>query len=252
MNPIISTKALTAICLTSLISLCALPNVVLAESPKQSPRQGLPGRRVGGGTRGGDQPLSATPLTALIPENNLALTVAESPKLFFYLPKFANQQQVEFILNDANEETVYETTFMTPNNSGVISLSLPASTTKSLEIGKNYHWYLSIINSSGDRAADISVDGWIQRSQATPAIVAKLKNLSPLKRADLYVANNLWSDALATVADLRLSRPKDAAITAKWAQLLQSVKLDKLAKEPLVQYQLSKQQPTPIQSENRL
>ncbi|MBV9387014.1 MAG: DUF928 domain-containing protein [Chroococcidiopsidaceae cyanobacterium CP_BM_ER_R8_30] len=54
----------------------------------------------------------------------------------FYVPKTAARAW-EFVLQDANDEQFYKATFKPTDKPGVVSLSLPANSTKaSLEIGK--------------------------------------------------------------------------------------------------------------------
>lgn len=223
-----------AICLTSLLtlSLGSLPELVLAGETNTA-RQGLPGRRVGGGTRG-DCNFGEKTLTALIPKNNLGLTVADNPKLFFYVPQTSDSQVVEFVLRDEADRQVYETTFKTTGTSGIISVSLPESAPlKALKSGKKYHWYFSIICNAQDRASDVSIDGWIQKVEPSPSLASELEKVAPLERAALYAAADLWHEALTTLAQLRHSRPHDSTIAAKWEQLLQSAGLDNIAQESL-------------------
>ena len=219
----------TAICLTSLLTLFlnSFPKPVVAQLTQ---RQGLPGRRVGGGTRG-ECNFSEKSLMALIPKSNLGLAVAANPKLFFYIPQTSDSPEVEFVLNDEAGSPVYETIFKAIGTSGVVSLKLPDSTP--LKIGKKYHWYLSVICNAQDRASDVSVDGWIQRVELSPTLASELKKAEPTKRAAVYAAADLWYVALATLAELRLSRPNDATISAEWAQLLQSVGLENIIQEPI-------------------
>lgn len=223
-----------AICLTSVLtlSLGGFLEPVLAGDVNRA-RLGLPGRRVGGGTRG-ECNFGEKTLTALIPKNNLGLTVAGHPKFFFYIPETSDSQAVEFVLRDETDRQVYEKTFKTTGTSGVISLSLPESAQlKPLEIGKKYHWYLSVICNAQNRAQDISVDGWIQRVEPNRTLASKLEKVAPRERAALYAASDLWHEALTTLAQMRHSRPNDSTIAAEWAQLLQSVGLDNIAQEPV-------------------
>ena len=233
MHCIKSHLLIPAICLSSLLtlSLGSFPQLVLAEN-SNTPRQGLPGRRVGGGSRGncnfGDKTL-----TALIPKNNLGVTVAGHPKFFFYIPQTTNSQLVEFVLRDETDRQIYETTFKTTGTSGVISLSLPNSAPlKALQIGKKYQWYFSIICNAQNRANDVSVDGWIQRVEPSPTLASELEKAAPRERAALYATAGIWHEALTTLAALHHSRPNDSTIATEWAQLLQSVGLDNIAQEP--------------------
>lgn len=238
MYKIISRQALRVICLTSVVTLFAssLPTLVLAQKTNQT-RQGLPGRRVAAGSRSLEVAIAGKQLTALVPETNLSLTLAAHPTLFFYVPKAAKPQVVEFVLNDSNDQLVYEKTFTISGNSGIMSVSIPASAAKPIELGQNYHWFFSIIHDSEDRSHDSSVEGWITRVQPNPNLISQLEKVQPSERVAIYAANNLWQDALTTLAELRGYDLNDAAFEPAWRQLLQSVKLDYIAQEPLLKNQ---------------
>lgn len=237
-------RAFTAICLASLLTLsCGFSEQVLAQ--KQS-REGFPGRRIGGGSRGGC-PFGAKRLTAIVPENNLGLTVAAYPTFFFYIPQTPTPQAVEFVLLDDNDRQVYQTKFMTTGDSGIVHLSLPDQAgLPPLAIGKDYHWYFSMLCNPANRAYDVFVEGWIQRVEPNAVLASKLEKASSLERADLYASAGLWHEALVTLAELRRDRPYDSAIAANWTKLLQFVGLDTIAQEPLIDYQSSRQPLTRI------
>lgn len=215
---------------------------VRAERPRtDTRRQGLPGRRVGGGTRG-DCYVGEKTLTALIPKNNLGLTVSANPTFFFYVPQSSNAQLVEFVLRDENDQLVYEQQLKTNGPSGIVSFSLAeASVSERLDINQKYQWYFSIICNPQNRAHDVSVNGWVQRVEPTPTLTRELEAVTLPERAALYAEAGLWHDALTTLAQLRYSRPYDSTLAAQWAQLLQSVGLDEVAQEPLVNSLLSVQ-----------
>jgi hypothetical protein len=232
-------KVIAVIGLTSILSIFSstIPKQLLAQSSNQ-PREGLPGRRVGGGTRSG-QILN---LVALLPQNNQGLTFSETPTFFFYIPETKKPEMGEFVLLDENEETVYQTNFTTNGDSGIVSInSAETNPTKLLEIGKVYKWYFSIIRDPNDRSADTFITGSIQRVQPNQDLDNQLKQASLLDRASLYAANNFWYDAIVSLAELRYSNPADADVAAKWTQLLQSVNLEDIAQEPLLKAQASTQ-----------
>lgn len=208
----------------------SFPALLLAQQ-SNTVKVGLPGRRVGGGTRGNCN-FGEKKLTALVPKNNLALTVVANPQLFFYIPPKTDLQVVEFVLLDESERQVYEKTFKTTGTSGIISLILPNSA--QLEMGKKYHWYLSVICNAQDRADDVSVDGWIQRVKLNPTLASKLAKVAPSQRAAVYAQADLWQEALTTLVEIRYSRPYDRSIAAQWTWLLQSVGLENLSQEPVV------------------
>ena len=230
-------KSLAVIFSTLLLdlSLSSLPEVALAQELNPA-RAGLPGRRVGGGTRGNCN-FGAKMLTALVPKNNLASTVAANPQLFFYIPQISKFQELEFVVLDENDNQVYEKKFTSTGKAGIIGINLPESSQlKGLKIGKKYHWYLSVICNPADRANDIAVDGWIQRVTPNRNLTSKLRRkLAPLQLVHEYTAAGLWQEALTTLAQLRYSHPHDSTLAAEWSKLLHSVDLDSIAQEPLVQ-----------------
>lgn len=237
MRKIMVAQAISTLCLTSLFAFFPyhLPKQVLAEDTGQN-REGVPDRRVGGGTRG-DREIYGLPVP-LVPQNNQGLTGSGNPTFFFYVPKTQQPQMGEFILVDEKEEVIYQTTFRNNGNSGVVGIELPANVaTKSLEIGQKYRWFFAIIPNPNDRENDLAVTGSIERVEVDPSLRERLKNPDPLVRADIYAENKLWYDAIATLAQLRRTRPNDATVAAKWAQLLQSANLNEIAREPLVSYQ---------------
>lgn len=240
------TRVLTGVFLASLLTLsCGFSEQVLAQKLS---REGFPGRRIGGGSRGGC-PFATKRLTALVPENNLGLTVAPHPTFFFYIPQTPTPQMVEFVLLDDNDRQVYKTTFMTTGASEIIHLSLPASKAlPPLAIGKNYHWYFSMLCNPANRAEDVFVEGWIKRVEPNPVLALKLEKASSQERAALYASAGFWHEALVALAKARRDRPNDSAIAANWTKLLQFVGLDTIAQEPLFEYQSSRQPLTPIQS----
>ncbi|MEC4894340.1 MAG: DUF928 domain-containing protein [Oscillatoria sp. PMC 1051.18] len=207
---------------------------VLAQR-SNNPRQGLPGRRVGGGTRGGCN-FGARSLTALIPENNLSLTVAENPSLFFYLPEYAEGKTIEFVLRDEQDRLVYETTFTPTLSAGIVSypLSNPQDSVP-LKVGEKYRWYFSVICNPENRANDVSVDGWIERIEPNQTLASQLQQATLDEQVELYREAGLWNDALTILAQLRYSRPNDVSLAAQWAQLLELVELVEVAEKPLLE-----------------
>ncbi|MBD2204751.1 DUF928 domain-containing protein [Calothrix sp. FACHB-1219] len=246
MKIIMNRKAFTALCLTSLITLsCAIPHQVMADD--NQPKEGIPGRRVGGGTRG-ECYSNAGKLMALVPENNLVLTQQAYPNILFYIPQTSKPTAIEFVLKDDKRQLVYEKTFTkdaseTKTDSGeVINLmSLDSQSLPELRINQKYHWYLSIICDRENRANDIVVHGWIQRVAVDKNLAQKLERASVLERTHLYAQAGLWQDALATLAELRYNQPRDTKLAASWTQLLNSENLNAIAQEPLLSIKVYKQ-----------
>ncbi|BAZ00310.1 hypothetical protein NIES37_42990 [Tolypothrix tenuis PCC 7101] len=233
------TRAFTVICLALLLTCSwAIPQQALANSEEQ-PKQGIPKRRIGGGTRG--QCFSSVGrLMALVPENNLGFTKKAYPNILFYLPPTSSSAMVEFVLQDENRQSVYETTFTKSSAGGIINFSLPESSSlPPLDINKKYNWYVSLICDPENRANDIVVNGWIQRVELDSNLNKQLEQTtSPLGLVALYAKAGLWQDALATLAELRATQPNDSRLAVNWTQLLKTEKLDAIAQEPFLEIQI--------------
>jgi hypothetical protein len=195
------------------------------------PDHGAPGRREGGGTRGGC--LAQQPsLTALMPTTNSGLTVTERPTFFWYVPQTA--AAAEFVLLDQANAEVYKTTVSVPVQAGVIGVSLPASTT-ALAVGKSYRWYFSLICDPLDRSADVFTSGWVQRIQPSAGLSQELASATAAEKPKIYAKYGIWYEALAELVKLRHSQPQNAALLNQWQTLLQSVGLERLADQPLLE-----------------
>jgi hypothetical protein len=172
------------------------------------------------------------PLTALTPTNNLVTTVSGNPTLFWYVPQ-TEAKSAQFEVVDNQEHTVYQTTLAVNGTPGVVKLSLPA--TVSLETGKDYSWSLALICNTGDPSDDSFVKGRIKRTELSSEQETQLAQATePLKKAQVYAEAKIWQETLTILAQLRDERPNDSNVTAAWEELLKSVQLEAIAKEPLV------------------
>lgn len=196
-------------------------------------------RREGGATRGTSVFQRGESPTALVPETNVGLTVAQYPTFFVYVPQTA-LRKAEFVLQDETEQEVYNTILTLPSTEGIVSISLPATGTLApLKIGKKYRWSFSIIADPDNRAEDIYVDGWVQRVELSPSLLTELKKAIPSDRPALYAQATIWHETLITLAELRRANPTDATLTRQWEDLLRSVGLNRIADKPLLEIPLA-------------
>jgi Domain of Unknown Function (DUF928) len=202
-----------------------LPLAALAQT-YVPPDRGLPGRREGGGTRGcwssEIEPITATSLTALVPQQNFGTTTAAHPTVFLYIPLAYAKQAVasEFTLNDAEGNELYRAIYRPNSTSGVIRISMAENDNlPPLEIGKDYSWSFALVCDISDRSADLIVESWIQRIEATPQLTTALQTAQD--PATLLATEGIWYDAIAHLAD------SDAS-DEQWRSLLNSVGLDTL------------------------
>lgn len=203
------------------------------------PDRGMPGRRQGGGTRGGNcqgQPA----LTALMPDTNYGQTLSPHPTWLWYVPQ-NSAESIEFVLTDGSRQ-IYKTTVQPPQQPGVVSVSLPSSLPP-LTVGTDYHWYFLLLCDIQDPSGDIFTGGWVRRIEPDAALARQLQTAEEAERLGrgfalrptLYAQSGIWQDALSTLATLHRQQPENAAITQQWQTLLGSVGLEEFADQPLLE-----------------
>lgn len=215
------------------------------------PSRGLPGRREGGGTRGGcvtHQPS----LTALTPQTGYGLTTRSHPTWFWYVPP-TTAQSAEFVLFDQEDNEIYTQAIELTGDAGIIQLTLPDSNTSAsntpnsnapdpatsdsaagLEVGQNYHWYFALICDAEDRSGDVTTEGWIQRIEPDAALTTKLEAATAIERPSIYAASGVWYDAIDEVVELRQTEPRQGGVQTQWQNLLKSVELQSLSNSPFL------------------
>ena len=197
-------------------------------------RQGLPGRRISGGSRSPNTACLATPsqpVVALMPKSNLVFTVSEHPTFWFSLPAVSLDRTLEFGLYDSSGERLYTRTFSPPENAKVTSLSLP-DTFAPLAVDKDYRWYLSVVCNQESRAEDLVVTGWIRRVQPSSSLGERLAVATDKERLAIYKESALWYDAITTLAKLRFSDPAANTLEQQWANLLETLELPQVIAAP--------------------
>lgn len=199
---------------------------------------GAPSNPVGGAVRTNSCLRGQRTLTALAQTDKLGLTTAEYPALFFYLPQSSANTKVELALLDENDKQIGKTIVDAPSvTPGIVGFSLSdIEGLPPLEIGKAYHWYLSMICNSQHRSADVFVSGWVRRIELDPVLANELKRLTSRDRASLYAVEGIWYDTIAALYEARRASPEDLSVANDWADVLgsESNELGKIAKEPLI------------------
>ncbi|MEO1791045.1 MAG: DUF928 domain-containing protein [Cyanobacteria bacterium J06629_19] len=238
------THAATLVGMSSVLCLGALSSAVLAETAEitsaksnqsgETLRQGLPGRRLGGGTRQGGQVFTAeyAYLAALTTSDNLNITTAQRPTLMFYIPDMTAEYTAELIIRDAQDNMVYEGLFQLGSEEGIVSFNTAEQENMpALALNETYQWYFSIIPEVTDRASDIVVNGnirrvekdaWLSQQSVDTTEITALEETNPLMQARmLYQQANLWHEAAVILNELRQANPSDDAIAAEWEQLIE-------------------------------
>jgi hypothetical protein len=176
-------------------------------------------------------------LVAIVPKSNIVLTTSGNPSLFFYVPQ-TSAPQIQMVVQDQdNNQKFVKQTYTPSGKGGIVSIPLTATT---LEVGKEYHWFFSVICNPKERSMDKVVNGSIKRINPEPQLLTKLKDATPKERVNIYAASGIWGDSLANLAQLLSSSPNDPDLKADWKELLtaEGVNLDKesagLVNEPLL------------------
>ena len=203
---------------------------------------GVPGRRVAGGARINNSclPEHKKRLTAIVPQSNVGLTTVAKPTLFFYVPR-TSAPEVELIVYDQNQK--YKQTYKPTGKAGVVGIPVTAT---SLEVGKEYRWFFSVICNPKERSQDQVVEGAIKRIQPQQQLTTKLENATLEERANLYATAGIWQDSLATLAQLLSTSPNNPEFKADWKALLKvglAPEAAELVNEPLLE---SKEAPQSI------
>lgn len=172
------------------------------------------------------------PLTALTPVDNVITTVSANPSLFWYVPQ-SSARIATFTLFDSQKNRVYRTLLPLKSRSGVMKLSLPS--TVSLEPGKNYRWQLTLICNPANLRKDVLVEGTIKRTQLNREQQEKLAQAKQsIDKAQVYADADVWQETIAIVEQLRREQPNNSMIAQNWKELLESVELEAIADQPLL------------------
>jgi hypothetical protein len=246
------------------LGVAVLPLAAIAGGEFRPPTRGIPGRREGAGTRdvcirssGVGNPNVFYALVPAQPEDGFGLTTAANPRFFWYMPR-TRAKFVEFALFERDVQNPdgklkYKTNIpIGGNNRGIVSWSLPQGVNvPALEVGKDYRWTLTPL-CPGEQLGeipdpqrplklfarnDLGTVGWISRVPVDATLQGQLQTAKTgSDRAQIYAQHGLWFDTLASMAEERCTRPRDAATLASWKQLMQdkSVKLEAVANQPLL------------------
>jgi hypothetical protein len=205
------------------------------------PNRGMPQSTVGAGSRGdgcfktNELRSFQPPLVALLPREQLGLTVRDRPVLFWQVASFP-VKTAEFLLQNDGGEDVYRTQLELPDGAGIISFQLPEDAPV-LEVGRRYHWYLSIVCDPFNFSANPTVEGWIERVEADSTVAMALGQAKDLRELPaIYASAGIWHDALTHLADLRCIAPRNLKVNLDWRSLLRSVGLQASIEEPLLNY----------------
>jgi Domain of Unknown Function (DUF928) len=154
-------------------------------------------------------------------------TTIERPTVWFFVPFIDRSTQLEFILQNREDEEIYSSVIPTPAKDGVIGVKVKSQ--KPLELNQHYHWTLKAKVSCGASEPETKfVDGWIQRVNLPAGIDI---STNPTQ---VYVDRGVWYDAVTSLAQQRLKEPSNVQLQQDWKALLGLTHLEEIAKYPLL------------------
>jgi hypothetical protein len=191
----------------------------------QPPRRGAPGGRIGGATRG---PVENLPVLYALAPDHLGLTIAKQPTLYWYMSK-ASDYPLELTImdeNGVNPET--ETILPSPTQGGVHHVALE-DLSLSLEKGKAYQWFVSLVVDPDRRSNDVIAGGRIEFVDTPSQVIDSAPQTSAEDLTRLYAEAGLWYDAIRSISREIDLQPNNVALKHIRSTLLQQVGLDELS-----------------------
>ena len=186
------------------------------------PSRGIPGARIGGATR-----TAGKFVTAIIPQEKLALTASGSPTIFVYIPN-NEYSSANLTITDQEGNQLYSSDFAPPQTAGILRIKLPE--TVNLETDKTYRWQVKLNSETTNPLTDLKLkaDGWMEKV-SLPEDNNDLTEEQTWTNLNTLAEAGIWHDTLEQLAILRLENPEDREIEAEWTELLKSVGLDSFA-----------------------
>ncbi|WP_448527276.1 DUF928 domain-containing protein [Parathermosynechococcus lividus] len=197
--------------------------------------RGMPGQRIAGATRFGECTQGKlAKIVALVPEDNLGVTAAANPSLFFYVPQSTAKSAELMILSEGGDLLATQEVPVS-GTAGIVSVTIDP-TKAALQPGQKYQWIFSLTCKPNEPDANPFVTGWIERAVLDSNLAAVITTAPAAERLPLLAANQLWNDTLATLAALQRQNPNDPAMKQQWQDLLNTAGIDpQIVNMPLLQ-----------------
>lgn len=265
------------------------PAATIQFVPPAAPERGRPpGRHQGGASRGSCHIASGPPLTAVIPlpapettdstetasaeavnseatdikmsiegplgrqrADVFSLTTQAHPSFWFYVPYSLETTPLEFVLQDEENNTLYQsglyqnglnqsgpssaateqlsTQLVSNGDRGIIQVTLPDSA-PALQPETTYRWFFLAYCDEDDPSF---VEGWVTRSSLS-ATADALADATPKEQAIFYAQNGIWQETLTIWGEHYKENMANTAVARDWESLLESANLGHLVEQPLM------------------
>lgn len=189
------------------------------------PLRGMPGARVGGGTRGTG--LEAAKIMVLTPDH-VGLTTQAQPTLYWYTDSPV-AAQFEFALIDNNEiDPLLEIEINEEPAAGIRQLDI-GEYGITLKPGVAYQWSVVLVADENNRSTDIFSTGTIERIEPDKALSSRVKQSTGTDLVAVYASEGIWYDALDTISTLIEQSPGDQGLLSVRDSLLDQAGLSIVA-----------------------
>lgn len=188
------------------------------------PDVGLPGGRLGGGTRGGE----VLPQVFVLAPDHVALTTSPEPTLYWYLSGDTRERIDLTLVDDASVEPLLEVTLPGPARAGIHAVRLADHGVR-LKPDVTYRWSISIVPNPARRSNDVVSAGELRLRDKSPALEARLARVKGERDVFVYAEGGVWYDALDAVSKHIADAPGDARLREYRAALLDQVGLSQAA-----------------------
>ena len=188
-----------------------------------------PRRTAGAGVRGAPACITTHPdqtLVALMPNDRVSLTASGQPSFFIFIPPNTAPEGVFELHLDQEQAGSYVERLTLSGKPGLVEVSVPPEI--ALQPDQSYFWRFSLVCDSRAPENNAIVQGYVQRTELSPAQMAELEQITPgtLAEAEFYAENGIWHEATAILYDIQMDAPQ------QWSEWLGSVQLDFLMDRP--------------------
>lgn len=154
------------------------------------------------------------------------LTVEAHPTFWFYVPyiltpETSSNRVAQFVLLDESDRPVWNELMLVEllENPRLVEYPL----TYTLETGKLYSWYFSVICDSDKLSRNPVVRGWVQRVEPTEKLATDLQNAPRFEQYMAYAENGIWFEAVNSLVKIR--RQFSGVNRDAWTALLSYFKI---------------------------
>jgi hypothetical protein len=157
---------------------------------------GAPTRRVGGGTRGGNTPATASITIAVLTPEETGKTINSSPKLYWAIYS-KKAQKITFSLSDPSKTEPILEKVLPEVTEGIHSFDLAAESIK-LSKEVEYEWSVTVMNEDNSLSDKYSSGSIVYVNKPTTLEKELKGNNTP---AFVYAKQGLWYDALQSLSE---------------------------------------------------